>query len=77
MAKGYRQEQGVNYDETLSLIAMLKFIRILLAVDAHCDYEISQMDMKTTFHKRNLSKDVCMTQPEVFTPINGNKVCKL
>ena len=35
------------------------------------------MDLKTNFHKGNLSKDVCMTQPEVFTPRNGNKVCKL
>ena len=33
--------------------------------------------MKTTFNKGNLSKDVCMTQPEVFAPKNGNKVCKL
>ena len=33
--------------------------------------------MKTTFHRGNLSKDVCMTKPEVFTPRNGNKVCKL
>ena len=35
------------------------------------------MDVKTAFHKGNLSKDVCMTQSEVFTPRNGNKVCKL
>ena len=35
------------------------------------------MDVKTAFHKGNLSKDVCMTQLKVFTPINGNKVCKL
>ena len=56
---------------------MLKSIRILLAIVSHCDYEIGQMDVKTTFHKGNLSKDVCMTQLEVFTPRNGNKVCKL
>ena len=35
------------------------------------------MDTKMTFHKGNLSKDVCMTQPEVFIPRNGNKLCKL
>ena len=33
--------------------------------------------MKTTFLKGNPSKDVCMTQPEVFAPGNGNKACKL
>ena len=34
------------------------------------------MDVKTIFYKRNLSKDLFMTQPEVFTPRNGNKGCK-
>ena len=32
MAKGYRQRQGIDYDETFSLLAMLKSIRILLAI---------------------------------------------
>ena len=35
------------------------------------------MDVKTAFRKGNVSKDVCMTQPKVFTPRNGTKVCKL
>ena len=52
VAKGYRQRKGIDYDETLSLVAMLKSIRILLAIDAHCDYEIWKIDVKTTFLKR-------------------------
>ena len=77
IVKGYHQRQGIDYDETLSPIAMLKSIRILLAIDAYCDYEIWKLDVKKTFCKGNLSKDMCMTQPEVFTPRNGNKICKL
>ena len=77
IAKGYHQRQGIDYDETLSPVAMLKSIRILLAIAIHHIYEIWQMDVKTTFCKGNLNKDVCMTQPEVFTPSDGNKVCKL
>jgi len=38
--KGYRQRQGIDYEETFSPIVMLKFIRILLAIAAHYDYEI-------------------------------------
>ena len=56
---------------------MLKSIRILLAIVVHYDYKIWKMDVKTTFRRGNLSKDVYMTQSEVFTPRNGNKVCKL
>ena len=61
VAKGYHQRQGIDYDETLSSVAMLKSIRILLAIDAHCDYKTWKMDVKTTFCKGNLSKDLCIT----------------
>ena len=40
VTKGYRQRQGIDYNETLSPVAMLKSIRILLAIDAHYDFEI-------------------------------------
>ena len=32
VAKGFRQVQGVDYDETFSPIAMLKSVRIMLAI---------------------------------------------
>ena len=34
VAKSYCQRQGVDYEETFSLVAMLKSIRILLAIAA-------------------------------------------
>ena len=40
IAKGYRQRPGIDYDTIFSPIVMLKSIRILLAIAAHCDYEI-------------------------------------
>ena len=40
VAKGFRQIQGVDYDETFSPVAMVKSIRILLALAAYHDYEI-------------------------------------
>ena len=77
VAKGYRKKQGVDYDETFSPVAILKSIRILLAIAAHYDYEIWQMDVKTTFLNGNLTEQVYMTQPEGFTSGSGSKVCKL
>ena len=78
VAKGYKQIHGIDYDETYSPVAMLKSIRILLAISAHYDYEIWQMDVKTTFLNGNLEEDVYMTQPEGFTvPGSAGKVCKL
>ncbi|KAK8559181.1 hypothetical protein V6N12_042463 [Hibiscus sabdariffa] len=78
VAKGFRQIHGVDYDETFSPVAMIKSIRILLAVAAFHDYEIWQMDGKTAFLNGKLEEDVYMTQPEGFvTPEDARKVCKL
>ena len=46
VAKGFRQVQGVDYDEAFSAVAMLKSVRIMLAIAAFYDYEIWQMDVK-------------------------------
>ena len=40
VAKGFKQIHGVDYEETFSPVAMLKSIRILLAIAAYYDYEI-------------------------------------
>ena len=40
VAKGFRQKQGIDYEETFSPVAMLKSIRIMLAIAAYHDYEI-------------------------------------
>ena len=56
---------------------MVKFIQILLAIAAYFDYEIWQMDVKTTFHNGNLTKEMYKTQPKKFISKDSNKVCML
>ena len=69
---------GIDYDEPFSPVAMAKSIRILLAIVAYYDYEIWQMDVKTTFLSGRLPEDVYVTQPEGFEcPEEPVKVCKL
>ena len=78
VAKGFKQTHGIDYDETFSPVAMLKSIRILIAIVAYHDYEIWQIDVKTAFLNGNLLENVNMTQPEGFVqPKNSGKVCKL
>ena len=61
--KGYTQKGGVEYEETFSPVAMLKSIRILLSIAACLDYEIWQMDVKTTFLNGYLEESIYMIQP--------------
>ena len=78
VAKGFSQVPGVDYDETFSPVAMLKSVRIMLAIAAFFDYEIWQMDVKTAFLNVFLKEELYMMQPEGFVdPKNANKVCKL
>jgi Reverse transcriptase (RNA-dependent DNA polymerase) len=78
VTKGFKQIQGVDYDETFSPVTMFKSIRILLAIAAFYDYKIWQMDVKTVFLNGDLEEDVYMTQPVGFEdPNNTSKVCKL
>ena len=66
VAKGFRQVQGVDYNETFSSIAMLKSVRIMLAIVPFYDYEIWQMDIKTAFLNGFLKEKLYMMQPDGF-----------
>ena len=78
VAKGFRQIQGVDYDETFSPVAMLKSVRIMLAIAAFFDYEIWQMDVKTAFLNGHIEEELYMVQPKGFVdPKDAKKVCKL
>jgi hypothetical protein len=73
--KGFRHIKGVDHDETFSTIAMLKYVRILMAIAAYFDYKIWQMDIKTAFLNGNLEEDVYMIQREGFVdPKDAGKV---
>jgi hypothetical protein len=60
VAKGFQQIQGVDYDETISLVEKQKFVRIILAIAVFFDYKIWQMDVKTTFLNGNIEEELYM-----------------
>ena len=78
VAKWYTQKEGIDYEETFSLIALVKSIRILLSIDAVLDYEIWQMDVKTAFLKGHFEEDIYTQQPYGFIKKRQEHiVCKL
>ena len=56
------RKKGIDYDETFSPVAMLKSIRILLAITCHYDYEIWKIDIKTAFLNGELDEIIYATQ---------------
>ncbi|GKC55602.1 retrotransposon protein, putative, ty1-copia subclass, partial [Tanacetum coccineum] len=66
VAKGFTQTYKVDYEETFSLVADIRAIRILIAIAAFYDYEIWQMNVKTAFLNGYLDNDIYMVQPEGF-----------
>nr|GEV92535.1 hypothetical protein [Tanacetum cinerariifolium] len=66
VVRGYRQEEGIDFEESFALVARMETIRIFLAYDVHKSFSMFQMDVKTAFLHGSLKKDVYVCQPEGF-----------
>ncbi|GKA24308.1 retrovirus-related pol polyprotein from transposon TNT 1-94 [Tanacetum coccineum] len=66
VAKGYRQEEGIDFEELFAPVARIEAIKIFLAYAAHKNMVVFQMDMKTAFLNRILEEEVCVSQLEGF-----------
>ncbi|KAK1662420.1 hypothetical protein QYE76_050579 [Lolium multiflorum] len=78
VAKGFTQREGIDYNETFSPVSSKDSFRIVMALVAHFDLELHQMDVKTAFLNGDLDEDVYMTQPEGFV-VEGKEhlACRL
>ncbi|GJY31215.1 retrovirus-related pol polyprotein from transposon TNT 1-94 [Tanacetum coccineum] len=61
-----RQEEGINFEESLAPIARLEAIWIFIAYAAHKSFPIFQMDVKTAFLNSPLKEEVYVSQPDGF-----------
>nr|GEU45523.1 copia protein [Tanacetum cinerariifolium] len=78
VARGYRQEEGIDFEESFDLVARLEAIRNFLAYAAHMNMVVYQMDIKTAFINGNLREEVYVSQPDGFVDRdNPNYVYKL
>ena len=78
ITQGYTQVEGVDFDETFALAAILESIRILLAIASHLNFKLYQMDVKNAFLNGMLQEEVYVEQPKGFVdPHRPDNVYKL
>nr|GFB61274.1 hypothetical protein [Tanacetum cinerariifolium] len=66
VAKGYRKEEGIDFEESFAPVARIEAIRIFIANATSKKITVYQMDVKTTFLNGKLKEEVYVSQPEVF-----------
>ncbi|GJT17162.1 retrovirus-related pol polyprotein from transposon TNT 1-94 [Tanacetum coccineum] len=78
VARGYRQEEGIDFKESFALVARLEAIRIFIAYAACMNMIVYQMDVKTAFLNGILREEVYVSQADGFVDQdNPNHVYKL
>nr|GEV68855.1 retrovirus-related Pol polyprotein from transposon TNT 1-94 [Tanacetum cinerariifolium] len=63
---GYRQEKGIDFEESFAPVARIETIRIFITNAANKNMIIYQMDVKTVFLNGELKEEVYVSQPEGF-----------
>nr|GEX92744.1 Gag-Pol polyprotein [Tanacetum cinerariifolium] len=75
VACGYRQEEGIEFEESFALVARLEAIRIFLAYVAHKNMVVYQMDVKTAFlNACAMGKSTKKTHKPKFEDTNQEKL---
>ena len=78
VVKGYSQKEAIDFKETFSPMSTKDSFRVIMAIVAHFDLELHQMDVKTTFLNGDLDEDVYMEQPTGFVEVGKEDlVCNL
>nr|GEX08013.1 hypothetical protein [Tanacetum cinerariifolium] len=77
-SRGYRQEEGIDLEESFAPVAQLEAIRIFIAFATHINMVVYQMDVKIAFLNGILCEELYVSQPNGFVdPENPNHVYKL
>ena len=61
VAQGYRQEEGIDYDEVFAPVARIESIRLFLAYASYMGFTVYQMDVKSAFLYGTITEEICLS----------------
>ena len=78
MARGFVQQEGVDFDDAFAPVARMESVRLLLALAAQEGWRVHHMDVKSALLNGDLKEEVYVHQPSGFIiPSKENKVLRL
>ncbi|GJY20943.1 putative ribonuclease H-like domain-containing protein [Tanacetum coccineum] len=69
VAQGYKQEEGIDYDEVFAHVARVEAIRVFLAFASFMNFPVYQMDVKSAFLYVTIEEEVYVSQPPGFVDL--------
>ena len=77
VAQGYKQEYGIDSEETFAFVAKMTLVRTLLAIASCKQCPLYQLDVKNAFLHGHLKEIVYMECLPNYSLSDSNVVCKL
>jgi hypothetical protein len=76
VARGFVQQERINFDDALAPMARMEFVRLLLTLAAQEGWRVHHMDVKSAFLNGNLKEEVYVHQPPVLqSPARRARCC--
>lgn len=75
--QGFRQREGIDYDEIYSPTSKIVTFRTMMAVAADLGLEVHHVDVRTAFLNGKLDEEIYMKNPEGYVLAGPGKSCRL